>query len=104
MVINRSSAGIAEMSHLVNVVFPDPVAPETIRFCLDVTASSRNSLQFPASLRRTSSSSVGDKASDDARQLLNAPCASKSSNPIVRVDGLRIVILTVSGGHEGGIT
>ncbi len=42
MVTKRSSGGISRISALVQVVFPDPVGPDTTMFCRLVTASRMN--------------------------------------------------------------
>ena len=92
------------MRPLLKVVLPDPVAPLMRMFLRERTANSKKAGQAPASRSRSSSSSVSSSSSLAAFAASKRPARVKSSMPKVTLDGLRMVIETVSAGTAGGST
>src|SRR6266436_6044428 len=103
MVTRRSSQGISRISALVQVVLPEPVAPDTTMFLRERTARRMNAGYCCSACRRSSSSSASSHSALARRVLLNTPRRVSSSIDHTTSAGRRMVMAThpmvVAGGR-----
>src|SRR5437588_637558 len=104
MVMSRSSRGISRISALVQVVLPDPVAPETTTFLRARTARRRNAAYACAACRRRSSSSASSPSTPARRVAPNTPLRASSSIDHTVSAGRRMVMATHPSVVAGGST
>src|SRR5580658_1713488 len=103
MVIRRSSAGISRISALVQVVFPEPVAPDTTMFLRARTARRRKAMYSRAACSRSSSASPPASAAAP-RNPAKAPRSASASIGQTTSAGRRMVIATQPSVVAGGNT
>ena len=101
---SRSLEGISRISALVQVVFPDPVGPETRMFLRLATARRMKASYAWASRSLRSSRSVSSSTADERRVDRKMPrCASSPTDHTVS-EGRRSVMATVPAVVAGGRT
>src|SRR5580700_7918501 len=103
MVTSRSSLGISWIKALVQVVLPEPVAPETMMFLRVCTARRRNAAYCRAAWRRSNSRSDSSVAVSASCSGWKAPRRASSSIRHTASVGRRIAIamhpMVVAGGR-----
>src|SRR6516225_3899894 len=104
MVTRRSHPGISRISALVQVVFPEPVAPETMMFLRALTASRRNAWNLFASYSDRSSASISVAVAPAQSELPKTPPRASCSIDHIVWAGRRMVMATHPSVVAGGST